>query len=81
MFVDDFYVKFETGSLGVKNLVIGPILLKMFVLMISRSSLKLGHFLGLNLGYKAKSKEKLVNIQEVRFLISHHESCSKCLSS
>ena len=38
----------------------------MFVLMISRSSLKLGH-LGQKLGHQAKSKENLVNTPEVKF--------------
>ena len=43
------------------------ILLKMFVLMISRSSLKLGH-LGQKPGHLAKSAENLVNTLAVTFL-------------
>ena len=54
------------------------ILLKMFVLMISRSSLKLSH-----LGSKSRSpdqiKGNLVNTPEVTFFKkNHHEYCSKC---
>ena len=38
----------------------------MFVLMISRSSFKLGHR-GSKIGHQAKSKENLVNTLEVTF--------------
>ena len=40
---------------------------KKFVLMISRLSSKLDHS-GSKLGHQAKSKENLVNIEEVMFL-------------
>ena len=77
-----FYFKFETGlKLGhraksAENLVniLGVtflkqsswILLKMFLLMISRSSSKLGH-VGSKLGHLAKSAENLVNTSAVTF--------------
>ena len=55
------------------------ILLKMFVLMISMSSLKLGH-----MGSKTRSpgqiSRKLLTLQRSHFWNNHHKYCSKCSS-
>ena len=53
------------------------ILLKMFVLMISRSSSKLEH-----LGSKTRSPGQISvkSYHSTHFSSTHHESCSKCLS-
>ena len=54
------------------------ILLKMLVLIISRSS---AISCGTKLGHQARSKENLVNTLVVTFFfINHHESCLKYLS-
>ena len=55
------------------------ILLKMFVLMSSRLSSKLGH-LGSKTRTPRQSAENLVNTLGSHFWNTHHESCSKCLS-
>ena len=55
------------------------ILLKMFVLMISRSSLKLGH-IGSKTRWPGQISRKLLTLQRSHFLNNHHKYCSKCLS-
>ena len=55
------------------------ILLKLFVLMISRSSLKLGH-MGSKTRWPGQISRKLLTLQRSHFLNNHHKYCSKCLS-
>ena len=55
------------------------ILLRIFVLMISRSSLKLGH-MGSKTRWPGQISRKLLTLQRSHFWNNHHKYCSKCLS-
>ena len=86
-----FGLKKKTRSLGkMENLVntleviflnqSSWILLKLIVLMVSRSSLKLSHFWSKNWVTRPNQRKTLLTLYRSHFWSYHQEYCSKCLS-